>query len=65
MITKMVDFKSEESVFLTFSAVGQEKNFMVKIFDIGRIFVKSGEREVIAQIGRVGMYVLTSYKNIK
>ena len=51
MITKMVDFKSEESVFLTFSAVGQEKNFMVKIFDIGRIFVKSGEREVIAQIG--------------
>ena len=29
----------------------KKKNFMVKIFDIGIILVKSGEREVVAQIG--------------
>ena len=51
MITKMVDFKSEESVFLSLSAVWQENKIMVKTFDIRRIFVKSGEREVVAQIG--------------
>ena len=47
----MVDFEGEESVFLSFSAVWQEKKFMVKIFDIGIILVKSGEREVLPQIG--------------
>ena len=58
MITKMVDFESEESVFLLLSAVWQvKKNFMVKIFDVGRIFVKSEKREVVTQIGRVGMLV--------
>ena len=51
MITKMVDFKSEESVFLSLSAVWQENKIMVKTFDIRRIFVKSGEREVVAEIG--------------
>ena len=58
MITKKVDFESEESVFLLLSAVWQVKKiFMMKIFDVGRIFVKSEKREVVAQIGRVGMLV--------
>ena len=58
MIPKKVDFESEESVFLLLSAVWQvKKNFMVKIFDVGRIFVKSEKREVVTQIGRVGMLV--------
>ena len=34
-----------------------KKKFMVKILDIVRIFAKSGDREVVAQIGRVGMFV--------
>ena len=50
MITKMVDFKSEESVFIWLSAVWQENKIMVKTFNIRRIFVKSGEQEVVAQI---------------
>ena len=42
--------------------LGKKRKLMVKILDIGRIFVKSGEREVAAQIGRVGIFDnVTSY----
>ena len=33
----------------------KKKKFMVKFFDIGRIFGKSGAREVVAQIGSLSI----------
>ena len=44
-------FQEWRKCFLKVLCSWARKNFMVKIFDIGRISVKSGEREVIAQIG--------------
>ena len=58
----MVDFEGEENVFLSFSAVWQEKKFYGENFryrdntcEIGRAGGSSSNREPPNQIGMVGM----------
>ena len=56
MITKMVDFESEESVFLSLSAVWQEKNFYGENFRYRESGGCCSNREPPDQIERVGMF---------
>ena len=68
MITKMADFESEESVFLSLSSVWQEKNcygenfrYQENICEIGRAGGCCSNREPPDQIGRVGIIVLNIF----
>ena len=53
MITKIADFESEESVFLSFSVVWQEKSCFGENCRYRENICEIGKREVVAQIGRV------------